>query len=137
MNEIEEILEKLYSYYNVSTITELAKKINMSQPAVTNWQRRNAVSAIKKKCRELGIYNEIFGDLSSINITQGNNGRAGGRDYIENSKEGNRNSLIPESILIELNSLFERIKNKDDRFIKSIVYKIEDYIDEVKKELRE
>lgn len=70
MNEIELIFEKLYSYFKVATITELAYQLDMSQPAVTNWLRRNSISAIKKRCRELGIYNEIFGDLNStINIS--------------------------------------------------------------------
>ena len=61
MNEIELIFDKLYSYFNVATITELAQKLDMTQPAVTNWIRRNSISAIKKRCRELGIYNDIFG----------------------------------------------------------------------------
>ncbi len=59
----ELIFNKLYAYFKVTNITELAIKLNMSQPAVTNWIRRNSISAIKKKCRELGIYNEIFGEL--------------------------------------------------------------------------
>ncbi|MFW3399245.1 hypothetical protein [Aliarcobacter butzleri] len=70
MNEIELIFDKLYSHFNVATITELAQRLDMSQPAVTNWLRRNSISAIKKRCRELGIYNEIFGDLNgTINIS--------------------------------------------------------------------
>lgn len=62
MNDIGLIFDRLFNFFNVSTITELAKKLEMSQPAVTNWQRRNSINAIKKRCRELGIYNEIFGD---------------------------------------------------------------------------
>lgn len=65
LNEIDEIFDKLFNFFGVSTITDLSKKLEMSQPAVTNWQRRNSISAIKKKCRELGIYSEIFGDLNS------------------------------------------------------------------------
>ena len=63
--DINDIFDRLFNFFNVSTITELAKKLEMSQPAVTNWQRRNSINAIKKRCRELGIYNEIFGDLNS------------------------------------------------------------------------
>lgn len=62
MNDIGLIFDRLFNFFNVSTITELAKKLEMSQPAVTNWQRRNSINAIRKKCRELGIYNEIFED---------------------------------------------------------------------------
>jgi hypothetical protein len=60
------IIDLLFIHFNVSTITELANKLEMSQPAVTNWQRRNSISAIKKKCRELGIYNEIFGNFNDF-----------------------------------------------------------------------
>ena len=60
MKEIDEAFNNLYSFFKVSTITELAKKLEMSQPAVTNWHRRNSRNAIKRKCREIGIYNEIF-----------------------------------------------------------------------------
>lgn len=62
MNEIDEIFDKLYDFFGVSTITDLSKRLEMSQPAVTNWQRRNSINAIKKKCRELGIYNDIIRD---------------------------------------------------------------------------
>lgn len=65
--DINDIFERLFNFFNVSTITELAKKLEMSQPAITNWERRNSVSAIKKRCRVLGIYNEIFGDLNINN----------------------------------------------------------------------
>lgn len=138
MNEINEIFDRLFAFFEVSTITELSKKLEMSQPAVTNWQRRNSISAIKKKCRELGIYNEIFGEInSSVLINQGNNSRASARDYNEDKKEdSNSSSLIPNSILIELNSLFERFKYKDEDFIKNITYEIEDYINEIKRKTR-
>jgi hypothetical protein len=102
MNEIELIFDKLYSYFNVATITELAQKLDMSQPAVTNWLRRNSISAIKKRCRELGIYNEIFGDLNSnTTINQGNNSRAAGKNYIE-SGHSNEKEINFDNITIGL-----------------------------------
>lgn len=68
MENIENILENLYSYFNVTNATELSEKINESQQTISNWKRRNSISAVKKKCRELGIYEEIFGDsLMSFN----------------------------------------------------------------------
>lgn len=137
VDNVEFLLEKLFNFYKVSTAAELSEKINTSQKTISNWKVRNSISAIKKKCRELGIYNEIFGDLNlGVLIHQGNNSRAGGRDYIEGSNKNEENSLIPDSILIELNSLFERIKNKDEKFIKEITYKIEDYINEIKRQTR-
>ena len=49
--EIRFIFDKLFAFYKVATITELAQCLGMSQPAVTNWERRNSISAIKKRCR--------------------------------------------------------------------------------------
>lgn len=91
MNEIELIFDKLYSYFNVATITELAQKLDMSQPAVTNWIRRNSISAIKKRCRELGIYNEIFGDLNS-NINNFQNSEFNSSIAVNNGDNANINS---------------------------------------------
>ena len=56
----QELIERLMSYYNVFSMQELADKIGISQPAISKWKKTNSVLAIKKKCRELGIYNEIF-----------------------------------------------------------------------------
>ena len=92
MNEIELIFDKLYSYFNVATITELAQKLDMSQPAVTNWIRRNSISAIKKRCRELGIYNEIFGDLSKETNNFHNTNFSGNSSGVDNSNNKNINS---------------------------------------------
>lgn len=78
---IDEIFEMLFKHFNVSTISELADSLGMSQPSVSNWRARNSVSAIKKKCRELGIYNEIFGDSNTntqyVHSNSGNNTQSG------------------------------------------------------------
>lgn len=63
--EINDIIDKLFDYFNVYSIQDLALKMNVSQPTVSKWKTRNSINAIKKKCRELGIYNEIFGDLNT------------------------------------------------------------------------
>lgn len=71
--EINEIIDKLFDYFNVSSIQDLSQKMNVSQPTVSKWKNRNAISAVKKRCRELGIYNEIFGNLNlSSNENQKN-----------------------------------------------------------------
>ncbi|WP_323595756.1 hypothetical protein [Aliarcobacter butzleri] len=62
----------------------------------------NSIVAIKKKCRELGIYNEIFGDLNSnTTINQGNNSRAAGKNYVE-SGQGNEKKINFDNITIGL-----------------------------------
>ena len=81
----EDLIYKLYSFFDVKNNLDLANKLETTAQTISNWKSRNSVNAIKKKCRELGIYNEIFGDLASgTTINQGYGGRAGGRDYIEN-----------------------------------------------------
>ena len=69
MENVEDILERLYYFYKVSGASELSEKINTTQQTISNWKKRNSISAIKKKCRELGIYNEIFGSFSENVLT--------------------------------------------------------------------
>lgn len=60
------IIQKMMEYYNALTMKELAQKIGISQQAISKWKINNSITAIKKKCRELNIYNEIFGASSSL-----------------------------------------------------------------------
>ena len=64
----EFLIQKLMRYYQVFTISELAEKMGVSQPSVSGWKRNNYIKAIANKCRELGIYNEIFEDNYEENI---------------------------------------------------------------------
>lgn len=121
MNEIDEIFDKLFSFFDVSTITELAQKLEMSQPAVTNWQRRNSISAIKKRCREVGIYNEIFGDLNSNTNNFQNSTNVVAQDFSNNSNAHHTQNIgnkanIDENILKLIDTLysFAKTNNKID-----------------------
>jgi hypothetical protein len=67
---IEDIFEKLFSFYQVSSVAELSPKINTSQKTISNWKVRSSVNAIKKKCRELKIYDEIFGTINVQEISK-------------------------------------------------------------------
>lgn len=60
MLNAEELLERLFKYYNVVNVAELSKIIGSSQATISNWKIRNSINAIKRKCRELGIYDDIF-----------------------------------------------------------------------------
>ena len=79
----EFLIDKLLNFYKVSNVAELSTKIDTSQKTISNWKIRNSINAIKKRCRELGIYNEIFGDLNSsinnqtIRDNHGNNTQTG------------------------------------------------------------
>ena len=60
MENVKDILEKLYSFYKVTGATELSEKMGTTPQTISNWKTRNSVNAVKKKCRELLIYENIF-----------------------------------------------------------------------------
>lgn len=66
MGNIENIFEKLFAYYKVGNTSDLAKKIGSSPSTISNWRQRKSINAIKKKCRELGIYQQIFTDTIDL-----------------------------------------------------------------------
>lgn len=74
-NLIDQILDKLMSHYQVSTISQLAQKMEISQQTISAWKSRNSITAIKKRCRELGVYEEIFRDINVQSIHTVNGGQ--------------------------------------------------------------
>lgn len=74
MENVENALERLYSFYNVANATELSKKINTSKKTISTWKIRNSINALKKKCKGIGIYKEIFENFEIIeNLNLENN----------------------------------------------------------------
>jgi len=63
MNITEEIINKLFKYYDVTTIKELSTKIDIKKSTISNWKQRSAINPLRKKCKEIGIYKEIFEDI--------------------------------------------------------------------------
>lgn len=110
INEAEILIDNLLSYYNVSTYSDLALKIDTTQANISSWKIRNSINAIKNKCKELGIYNEIFGDFNS-NI-QMNNNVSGGQ--IAQTVKGN---------LITNNQTIDDIDNSTLSLFKEAYYK--------------
>ena len=86
INEAEILIEKLLNYFNLTSLQELANKFNIKQSALSSWKSRNSVNAIKKRCRELGIYSEIFGDL---NFSSNENQKNENIDYSRNNASQN------------------------------------------------
>ena len=109
------IFEKLFNYFKVSTIRDLSEKINMSESTVSKWRQRESINAIKKKCRELGIYNEIFGDLK-LSLS-------------ENSKEEDKTNSVLSNYFIALQSV-AIAANKEDELIEDIKILMKKYIGE-------
>ena len=108
-------IQKMMDYFNVSSIQDLAQKMNVSQPTISIWKNRNAISAIKKRCRELGIYNEIFRDL---NLSSN-----------KNQKEVQNNSNDLSKYFIALQSVASAT-SKEDELIEDIKNLMKKYIGE-------
>ncbi len=111
--DINDIFERLFNYFQTSTIRELSEKINMSESTVSKWRQRESINAIKKRCRELGIYNEIFGDSFNTFTQTGANSQqiknqnntgngAGAFHYANDPKTQIDNNLNIDSELIPL-----------------------------------
>ena len=133
------IFEKLFNYFKVSTIRDLSEKINMSESTVSKWRQRESINAIKKKCRELGIYNEIFGDLTHSNRISVNNNTGQLASTVQGNQTQNLNQkedeyIIPETILDDINILFKlAIENEKED---DLINLIDEFIFSTKKELR-
>ena len=121
--EIKKIVDRLYDYYNIYTIQDLAKKMGISQPAISKWKSRNSVAPIERKCRELGIYNEIFHDdklnVQKIKNQNGNNsfnqnGNSVTRITDPSSKEEQLSFNDPELIIL-LNTIKSISENKQEK----------------------
>ena len=66
--DFDTYFEKLFNFYNVSTIKELSQKVGIGASTISAWNQRKSISALKKACRELNIYNDIFGNIDNIVI---------------------------------------------------------------------
>ncbi len=113
MYDAEILIEKMMKHYDVFTISELANIIGVSQPSISGWKRHNYVKAIANKCRELGIYNEIFGDFNlSSNKNQ--------KEVQNNSNDLSKYFIALQSVAIATNKedeLIEDIKNLMKKYI--------------------
>ena len=105
----EQLIDKLMAYYNVFSMHELSSKIGISQPAISKWKNNNSIVAIKKKCRELDIYNEIFGDLSKETNNFHNTNFSGNSSGVDNSNNKNINS---NNVDLDCDDLTKSLFNK-------------------------
>jgi transcriptional regulator with XRE-family HTH domain len=127
--DINDIFERLFNYFQTSTIRELSEKINMSESTVSKWRQRESINAIKKRCRELGIYNDIFGDSFNTFTQTGANSQqiknqnntgngAGAFHYANDPKTQIDNNLNIDDDLIPLFqaiSIVAKALNKKDK----------------------
>lgn len=112
--DINDIFERLFNYFQTSTIRELSEKINMSESTVSKWRQRESINAIKKKCREIGIYNEIFGDLNS-NINNFHNSN------INKAFDLSSNSHSQDSVNVGNNPICEQVSKMNQTIVSSFI----------------
>ncbi|MCT7533876.1 helix-turn-helix domain containing protein [Aliarcobacter cryaerophilus] len=126
-NEAIFLIEKLLNYYNLTSLQELAEKLNIKQSSLSSWKSRNSINAIRNKCRELGIYNDIFGDLNTQNIQNQTIDTQNGINSFNNFAESNKQKIISKDILQDeevikviksITPIIEDDKIKKDDFIK-------------------
>ena len=103
-NEASLLIDKIMNLLEIYTNKELADKLNLSAAAISRWKKYNYIDPIKKKCRELGIYNEIFGDadFNTIIIDQGKKSKAAGRDFNETPSDHKIENLKFENLTVEI-----------------------------------
>ena len=139
MFDAEAIIFKLLSYFQLDNNQELALKLGTTPQTISNWKTRNSISPLKKKCRELGIYNEIFGDLTYNNRISVNNYKGQVAGTVQGNQTQNLNQkedeyIIPETILDDINILFKlAIENQKED---DLIDLIDEFIFSTKKELR-
>ena len=139
MFDSEAIIFKLLSYFQLDNNQELALKLGTTPQTISNWKTRNSISPLKKKCRELGIYNEIFGDLTHSNRISVNNNTGQIASTVQGNQTQNLNQkedeyIIPETILDDINILFKlAIENEKED---DLINLIDEFIFSTKKELR-
>ena len=69
MKNIKDIIKKLYDYYNITSVVELAEKMGVKIETFYMWISRNSINPLKRKIREIDMhierdmYKEIFGDV--------------------------------------------------------------------------
>ena len=103
MNNFTYFYDKLLNFYDAASLQSLSKQTGIPISTISSIKQRESITALKKKCRELGIYNEIFGDLNSngINVNT-NSGQAAGtvQGNMEQSNNSNKlNNNIDEATM--------------------------------------
>ena len=121
--DIEIILQRLLDYFDLDNMSQLADKLSVSQPTISKWKSRGSILPIKKICRELGIYNDIFGYLNTQNIQNQTIDTQNGINSFNNLAKSNKQKIISKDILQDEEVI---------KVIKSITPIIED--DKIKKE---
>ena len=67
--EFDFFYEKLLKFYNTYSLKGLSEATGIPITTISSIKQRKSISALKKKCMELNIFNEIFGSFSENVLT--------------------------------------------------------------------
>lgn len=123
MLTIDEVFDKLFDFYNVGTISDLAEKINTPQSTISKWRQRSSINAVKRKARELNIYNDIF------NVGDGSVGKIAGQNNIGIQHQ----SKLANTFLFEKE--YKKIETLADMGGEEGIHDLENKLSELKKYL--
>ena len=107
----EYYFDKIFNFYNALTMKELSENIGISQQAISKWKQRGSITALKKRCRELGIYDEIFKNTHKEDLKI---------EVLEKSLFNNNINKTLE-IINTMTKDNKELENKFDQFLKDFV----------------
>lgn len=141
---IEILISGLLNYYHITTITQLAQKLDTTQSTISGWRARNAIGALTD--RVATVDSQALAYIFSVgtqNNTISNTSVNSGGSVIDNSNQKNitvglneaASNNIPAYLIDDLNNLFLRA-SKNNR-IKEVIEAFDDFIYTQKKNLRD
>lgn len=125
MHNFTYFYDKLLNFYGVTSLQGLSNETKIPISTISSIKQRESITALKKKCRELGIYDEIFGDsyisfsqtgANSTQIKTQNN-----KKDVFNSSSINKNINIDDEFL----PLFEALSSVANALNKKEQLKVE------------
>lgn len=142
--EFDIIFDRLLNYYHITSVTDLAEKLNTTRSTVSGWKSRKALGVFIEKISEIEpkALEHIFSSDSQINnidstTINGNNG-----SVIDNSSNkaisgltSNNKNLIPKEIIHDLEGLFQMAQEKEKK--EKLLNNFDDFVFSTKKILRD
>jgi hypothetical protein len=122
--EFDEVLNKLFSYYKVSSITELASAIGAERSTVNGWKSRKALGTMLEyiNSHDSKALNYIYTPISGQEINTVSGGQVAQHVHGNQSYNSDNKFEIDEEIKKVLKSALPIIDNdhKKEEFIKHI-----------------
>lgn len=143
MKKIDRLLLKFKNITKTKNDKELCEVLDINYSTLDTWKNKNKIpeKRLFDIAQKLSIDFDHLDDTnnfenSTIVVAQdlSNNSNA---HHTQNINSIKKEEVIPSSVIIEISALYERIQYKDDAFVKKITYQIEDFINDLKRKIRD